>query len=212
MKGIITNITLVTITLFLFACNNNNTKAEGNNATVSSNNQEYTTADSHTDTIDGNYFSILQYLNERQEDEKNQPYVLLKIVKHNNNSDSTFVPLDQAWQEMKGYFADADISDKKFLNHYEAQVFEDDLTQSIFLQYRAKSDDKVLRKMDIAINPKNERIKSVYIEMNKKEESFNMHRKILYTPENLLQIQNVEKNKNNPSDSKETTTEYHYEY
>ncbi len=210
MKFLVT----ISIFLFLFSCNN---KSNDGTAEKSPAKANPTTAKAdegvNPDGSDGTYFSIKQFLDERQEDEKNEPYVLLKVIKHDNKKDSSFLPLDEtAWKELKAHFEDADIGDKKFLNRYEAQMFEDNLTQTIFLQYIAKNDDEVVRKMDINIDPKNEKIKSVYIELVKKSMSNTLINKILYTPEKLLQVQSLEKSKIKKSDSKETVTEYHYEY
>src|SRR5690606_16795954 len=117
---LITSISLICAT----SCKNNNTS---NEIDVASNN---------TDEL---YYSSTQFINDQWNTNKQQPYVVLRVVNENGKSDSAYLQQDEKlFKEFSNYFVAADIAKKEFLGKYNYSENFDQESGFAFLTYTAK--------------------------------------------------------------------------
>lgn len=156
----------------------------------------------------GTYFSIKQFTQDQWNTFHGEPITLVKTVTENGKTDSSYVNaynMDWGWV-FKLFFA-SDISDKKFLDHYNFNMFADDNTATMNLYYEAKDKNLFTRKLMISADQNNRKIKSIYIETEKDGWS-SFSQKLYYLPMKLIQIQEYKKPFIGPA--KETVTEYRF--
>lgn len=157
----------------------------------------------------GTYFSIAQFADDQLKYNSGQPYTFYKIVTEDNRTDTTIVNVDNLdWGSVFKTFLETDISDKKYLGKYEFTLLNDDATLLRTFYYEAKDPDLYTQKLQISVDPTNNRIKSIYIEASKKKGWTHTGRKLYYAPLKVIQIQEFEKSK--IGSAKESRTEYRF--
>ena len=157
------------------------------------------------------YFSITGYFEDQWNTRRGNPYVLLRIVTLNGKTDSAFVNLDSTlWYGLRAKFDAADISDKKFLDQYNFNMFPDETTGSNHLYYEAKTPELFMRKMDIGADQVTDLVKSVYLETRLNKGDMVRSQKLQYVPDRFFQIQEFESSPGAPD--KNLRMEYHFQY
>lgn len=157
------------------------------------------------------YFSISDYFDDQWKNRRGNPYTLLKVNEANGKRDSAFVSMDSTlWFSLRAPFDAADISDKKYLGWYKYATFEDETTETLYLQYEAMADNLYLRKMDIAADLLTQKVKSIYIETRREEGGHIVSRKLQYMSDRLFQFQVFEKTAG--SAGKDTKLQYWFQY
>jgi len=157
------------------------------------------------------YFSIKQFLDDQWENRKGIPYTLLKISTFNGKMDSSIVGLDSIlWQGIRTKFDPADISSTEFLGQYDFNSFEEKEMDLTTLHYQAKNKDLFMQVMNIDIDDFTNRIRSVYIETSKENAIYKKTEKLLFVPDNLIQIQEFEKSMVSPA--KNMKISYRFDY
>jgi hypothetical protein len=157
------------------------------------------------------HFSIKSYLEDQWTLKRNDPYTILKITVTGGKRDSAFVPLDSIlWVTMTQPFLASDISDKKFLGWYKVDSYEDDVTETTHLNYQAVAPDAFTKKMDLAVNPVSNVIKTVFIETMAKTETKFITQKLQYRPDDIIQIVTFEKSNDKPGVT--TSIDYRFKY
>jgi hypothetical protein len=157
------------------------------------------------------YFSIKDFFKDQWNTRRGSPYTLLRIVTLNGKTDSAFVDLDSTlWFSLKAKFDAADIGDRKFLDQYNFDLLEDDVSETRYLHYEAKNPELFMRKMDIGADQFTNLVKSVYIETREGGKAFERSQKLQYIPDRIFQIQEYEKSAAAPE--KNLKIEYRYNY
>jgi hypothetical protein len=158
------------------------------------------------DTSD-RYFSIKEYFEDHWGNRRQNPYTLLKVVKHNQKVDSSFVPLDDnKFQIVIAPFVAADISDKQFLGWYKFSDFTEDITSRIHYYYEAVKPELFLQKMDVSLDEFTKLIKGVYLETRREVNGEIYTQKLDYTADQLFRLQDF------ATDTKGNTETYIVEY
>jgi hypothetical protein len=156
----------------------------------------------------GTYFSIKQFVQDQWNTFHGEPITFIKTVTENGKTDSSYVnAYNLEWGEIFKIFFASDISDKKYLNHYDFSMFEDDGTATRNFYYEAKDKDLFTRKLMISADQTNNKIRSIYIE-TQKDGWTSYSQKLYYAPMKVIQIQ--ESKKPFIGHIKETVTEYHF--
>ncbi len=142
----------------------------------------------------GSYFSIQQYARDQFSMNKGIPYGFHKISNVNGKKDTVVQNFNTVdWPTVFKLFFETDISDKKFLGHYNFSQFDDSATQSRNYYYEAKEDYLETRKLLISTDPTNNKVVSIYIEYEKKGLFKSENRKLFYIPLKVIQIQQFKK-------------------
>ncbi|PSK92164.1 hypothetical protein [Taibaiella chishuiensis] len=164
------------------------------------------------DTTSGEtYFSIRAFFDDQWTTRKGMPYTLLRVEKNDGRTDSAFADLDSLlWQELRGPFDRADISDKKFAGLYNFEMFDDEATQTSNLNFDAKKPELYMQKMYITVDQFSRRVQSVYIETRATGEGYTHSQKLNYIPDRIIQIQDFETPAGAPA--RHRTVEYRYKY
>ena len=140
------------------------------------------------------YFSIKQFLDDQWKNREGIPYTLNKISTFNGLSDSSFIGLDSVvWKQIREKFDATDISEPKYLDQYEYSNYEEDALDVTVLHYEAKDKGLFTRKMDVSVDVFNNRVRTIYIETLKKNAIYTKSQKLLYVPDQIIQIQEFEK-------------------
>lgn len=189
---LITSISIIGAT----SCKNNTTSKE---IDVVSNN---------TDEL---YYSSTQFINDQWNTNKQQPYVVLRVVNENGKSDSAYLQQDEKlFKEFSKYFVAADIAKKEFLGKYNYSENFDQESGFAFLTYTAKDPELFTQKVEISMDPYSSKIIAVYIETKDEGIFSSNNQKILYTIDKGIFIQ--EYSKTLFSDRKERKLAYLYKY
>lgn len=142
---------------------------------------------------EGTYFSVRQFAMDQYEMLKGQPFTFEKRIVNGSKTDTGIATMqDVDWGLILKTFFAADISDTTFLNKYKFSVFDDNLSSTQNLYYEATDPDVFTRVFQITIDPYNNRIKSVYIETEKKSFWGDKSQKLYYSPLKTIQIQEFE--------------------
>lgn len=140
---------------------------------------------------DGNtYFSIKQFAADQINMYARVPFSLYKLVYLDGKVDSTvvnFINID--WAPILRAFGETDISDKKFLGQYDFSVYLDSTMGTRVALYTAKNDKLLTRSLQIATDPSNDKITSIYIETAHHDFWGSETQKLLYIPLRIIQIQ-----------------------
>lgn len=140
------------------------------------------------------YFSIKQFLDDQWKNREGIPYSLTKISTMNGITDSAYIGLDSVvWKNIRAKFDPTDISDTKFLDQYDISSFEEESMDFTTLRYEAKTKKQFTQIMNIDIDNFNNRVRSIYIETLKENSIYKKTEKLLYIPDDLIQIQEFEK-------------------
>ena len=159
--------------------------------------------------VKGSYFSIQQYARDQFKMNKGIPYGFNRIETHNGKKDTVVQNIYTVdWPFIFRKFFETDISDKKFIGHYNFSMFDDSATQTRNYFYEAKEDYLPTRKLMIIADLTSKRVKSIYIEYEKKSLFKFESSKLFYIPKKVIQIQ--EFNKSLFRDPVETITEYDF--
>jgi hypothetical protein len=133
-----------------------------------------------------------------------QPFSLIRSIKENGKVDTAVVSADSMnWGEIFKIFFESDIGDKKFLGKYNFNMFDEDKTITRNYYYEAKEDNLFTRKMQIATDPNNNKIRAIYIETEKYDGHATMSQKLYYAPIRMIQIHQLEKTKSGKVNEKE---------
>lgn len=140
------------------------------------------------------YFSVSQFLDDQWKNREGIPYTLLKVTNFNGIIDSSFVGLDSiTWKEIRKYFDAADISNPELVGKYHFSHYDEDVLNLAMFSYEAASEKLWVQKTDIGYDQTNNRIKMVYIETQKKNFVSLEKQKLLYIPDETIQIQTYQK-------------------
>lgn len=136
------------------------------------------------------YFSIKDFTKDQWKTFHGKPYVLHQYVTLNGKTDSIMLnALTMKWSLLFKTFFETDISDPKFLDRYDFDMFEEPTTQTRTFTYTAKEPELFTQKLQIAADVYNNKIRNIYIE-TVKESFWNVQRqKLLYSPVHVIQIQ-----------------------
>lgn len=146
--------------------------------------------------VKGTYYSIKGYIYDQWTIYHDQPFGLVKIVKLDGKVDSSYVSaLDMDWGSILELFIETDISDPKFLGKYDFTGFQDMSTSSTNYFYEAKDKKLFTRRLEIVTDSYNNKIKSIFIETQKKTSISTKTQKLLYIPLKTISIQEVENSK-----------------
>lgn len=160
---------------------------------------------------EGKYFSITEYLEGQAELQKDQPYVLLKVVEKDGRSDSSYVEVNKGFfKELGTYFAPTDISDVILKDKYQVEQSHDSGNEMLFLYYNALDKDLLTQKVELGIHDETYKILSVYIETRKSGLFRSRATKLNYNTEKSIVIQEHEKSLF--SDPVTTVIKYYYNY
>ena len=157
----------------------------------------FTNCKTKTEPVDkdaAGYFSIKQFLDDQWNNRRGIPYTLTKISTLNGKTDSSYIALDSVlWRNIRSKFDATDISDPKFLSQYDYNSYEEESMDFTTLHYQAKDKKLFTQVMNVDIDNFNNRVRSIYIETIKENAIYKKTEKLLYVPDDLIQIQEFEK-------------------
>jgi hypothetical protein len=142
------------------------------------------------DASNGTYFSITQFALDQWNTFRGQPYGMQKVVYMNDKVDSTdLTAFSMDWGSVFKVFFATDISDPKYLDHYRFTMFEDNTTTTRNFYYEAIDDDLFTRKFQVSADLFTDKIRSIYIETERKNKSGTTTQKLMYIPMKKIDIQ-----------------------
>lgn len=156
----------------------------------------------------GTYFSIKQFTDDQWRTYRGQPFGFQKFVYKDGTVDSSLTNVDEMnWGAILQPFFESDISDPRFLGHYNFSQFEDNATQTLNYYYEAKEDSLFTRKLQIMVDDVTSKVRSIYIETEKNTQHKHITRKLFYIPLDVISIQEFDHS--SPS-AKELRIEYRF--
>jgi hypothetical protein len=138
----------------------------------------------------GTYFSIKQYVKDQWNTYLGQPFGIIKVTTQNGKVDSVLTnALTLEWGEILDKFFATDIGKPEYLGHYRFDMFLDESTDTRNFYYEAIDDTLFTRKLQISAMQENNKIRSIYIETERKTSSKDIIQKLYYSPLKVIQIQ-----------------------
>ena len=148
---------------------------------------------------EGTYFSLRQYARDLWQTYHNQPITFEKTVRLNGRADTSYENIYQVdWASVFEAFFSAEISDPKYLGRYGFQVFDDESTGLRTYAYEALEPALTTRLMHISTDPVTQKIRSIYIETERKDDLGSQSRKLFFAPLRVIQIQEREDSRTGP--------------
>jgi len=139
------------------------------------------------------YFSIAQFTVDQWNTYHGQPYGIEKTTYIDGKTDSTLLDAySMDWAAVFKVFFATDISDPKFLGKYDFTMFEDNATSTRNFYYEAKDKELFTRKFQISADQFTDKVRSIYIETEKKTRWSTVTQKLLYMPLKVISIQEFE--------------------
>ncbi len=155
------------------------------------------------------YFSIKQFIVDQWNTYHGQPYSIQKITYLNGKSDTVMLhALSMDWAPIFKVFFETDISDPKYLGRYRFTMFEDNATITNNYYYEAKDDKLFTRKFQISADEFTNKVRSIYVETEKKSRWNTVTQKLFYIPVKTISIQEYEWSTG--AEPKEMRIEYHF--
>jgi len=140
--------------------------------------------------VEGNYFSINQFMLDEWNTFAGEPFMITKTVREGGKTDSVLLNSDiMPWGDVVKIFSETDISDRKYLGKYKFTQFDDNADQTHNFFYEALDEELFTRKLLITINQFTAKIKGIYIETEQKTVFEDCVRKLYYAPLKTIQIQ-----------------------
>jgi hypothetical protein len=138
----------------------------------------------------GTYFSIRDFTKDQWKTYHGQPILITKLITKDNKTDSaTLSALTMRWSEIFKIFFETDISDPRFLNQYEFELFEEETTQTRTFSYTAKDPALFTQKLQLAADVFTNKIRNIYIETQEQDFWKTTTQKLFYSPMRVIQIQ-----------------------
>ncbi len=138
----------------------------------------------------GTYFSINQYIKDQWNTYLGQPYSIIRVRTHNGKTDSTYLnAYNLEWGDILRRFFESDIGKPQYIGHYNFDMFLDNSTGTRNFYYEAKDDTQFTRKLQISAMQENNKIRSIYIETERRSGMKDMIQKLYYAPLSVIQIQ-----------------------
>jgi hypothetical protein len=89
-----------------------------------------------------------------------------------------------------------DISLPENKNYYKETVFMDNTTNTITMSYTTEEEKPQVRKIEVTIDPDNQRVKTIYVEKLDQYEDSTILRKMVWTSRKNLQVISLVNRKN----------------
>lgn len=158
------------------------------------------------DAKDTLYFSVKDFMDDQWKNKGHLPYLLTKIVKSSNKTDSAFIVWDSAFYQFRAAFDSTDISSPRFLNFYKFSISKEDALGIYNITYDAENPKLFTQKLVVGVDQENNRVRTLYVE-TKVDNTFTYRsQKLTYIPDRAIQIQTF--NKSTFSKPKETIVVY----
>lgn len=144
--------------------------------------------------VRGNYFSIKQFALDEWNTFAGEPFVILKTVRANNHTDSSYTNSDTInWAPIFEVFFATDISNRSFLGKYNFNQFDDNVDRTHNFFYQAKDKDEFTQKLLITIDQYSSKVTGIYIETISHGFWSEVTQKLYYKPMKTIQIQRDER-------------------
>ena len=144
--------------------------------------------------IEGTYFPVVKYFRQQWKMIADQPYSYMKVENEKEHTDTSYVSGDSMeWVGIIKAFCDADISDKKYIGHYDFSSYEVPDFEGLAWTYEAKDDNLFTQRLDIIFNLQMTKVLSIYIETKKVSTFSTQTQKLYYSSLKTIQIQQYKK-------------------
>ncbi|MBS1585933.1 MAG: hypothetical protein JSS82_10370 [Bacteroidetes bacterium] len=138
----------------------------------------------------GTYFSIKQYIKDQWNTYLGQPFGIIKVTTRQGKADSLLKnAYNLEWGDILNKFCATDIGNPEYLGHYRFDMFLDESTDTRNFYYEAIDDTLFTRKLQISAMQENNKIRSIYIETERKTGTKDIVQKLYYSPLRVIQIQ-----------------------
>lgn len=145
------------------------------------------------DSSQGTYFSVKHFAVDQWNTYRGQPYGMVKLVDMDGKTDSSMLnAYSMDWGAVFKVFFDADISDPKYVGRYRFDMFEDNATTTRNFYYEALEEHLFTKKFQVSADQFTDKVRSIYIETEKKSKWGTVTQKLLYIPMKTISIQEFE--------------------
>jgi hypothetical protein len=144
---------------------------------------------------DGN-FSIITFTRDQWKTFHDQTFAFYKVVTQNGKSDTTFLSCtNMEWVSVCRTFFASDIGDPEFSGKYTFSDFIDPTMGTHNYFYEATNNDLFTRKLQIAVDSVDNKIRYIYVETEKSDDVATHTQKLYYATMRRIQIQEHKKTK-----------------
>jgi hypothetical protein len=160
---------LFILVLFLSACSSPGSEEETNN------------------DINKTFFPIAGNINAELKELDSLPVAVIKYTTVGDHTDTSIADKSEL-RKMAALLTNPDISSPELKLFYKEAVFMDNTINMVTMSYTTKSEEPLVRKIDVMIQPDTEKVKSIYVEKQEKNGDTSINRKMVWTPGKNLQV------------------------
>ncbi len=161
----------------LFACNNSSRTAEIN------------------EDVNKTFFPIAGTIQTELKEIDSLPVAIIKYTQIGERLDTSIFPKEDM-KLLVNELIHPDISSPELKKYYKETVFMDNTTNTVTMSYATEHEEPVIKKIEVTINPENQRVKTIYVEKQEKKSDSNVVKKMIWACGKSLQITSLVNQKN----------------
>lgn len=115
------------------------------------------------------------------------PIAIIRYTQNGEKRDTTIFP-KQDMKILVNELTQPDISSPALKKYYKETVFMDNTTNTVTMSYTTERVEQVIRKIEVTINPENQRVKTIYVEKLEKLGDSKVGKKMIWACGKSLQI------------------------
>ena len=140
------------------------------------------------------FFPIAGTILAELKDIESLPIAIVKYTVNGEQKDTSLVNKEEM-RAVVDQLIIPDISLPEYKKYYKESVFMDNTTNSITMSYTTEDEKPEIRKIEVTIDPDNQRVKTIYIEREGHQNENNILKKMIWATGKNLQVISIENTK-----------------
>lgn len=136
------------------------------------------------------FFPVHSFIKSELAEIDSLPIAVFRYVSREGKTDTSIIEKN-LFRSQTEEFIQPDITTPELKDLYRETVFQDNSINAITLSYVPKDQDAIIRKIDVYVNPDNEKVKYIYIEKSEDKADSNFVRKMIWTAGKHFQVSTV---------------------
>lgn len=139
---------------------------------------------------DKTFFPVHSFVKSELAEIDSLPIAVFKYFSRDGKTDTSIIEKN-LFRSQTEELINPDITAPDLKNLYKETVYQDNSINAITLSYVPKDQEAIIRKIDVYVNPENEKVKYIYIEKSEDKADSNFTRKMIWTAGKHFQVSTV---------------------
>jgi len=137
--------------------------------------------------LDKTFFPIAGTIQSELREIDSLPIAIIRYTRMGDHSDTTVFDKN-SMKILVDELIKPDISQPDLKKYYKETVFMDDATNTVTMSYTTEADEPEVRKIEVTINPENQKVRTIYVEKFKDLADSSIQQKMIWTCGRNLQV------------------------